>query len=172
MSLLSDREAELRRISFQLPPEGVVSKDSDLGGEEVSTKWTNNWLGDDRWLEVLLHGDSEFHKDKLLELGYEKAMANHQSFIGDDSIGKTSSSTVPAVGLKALEKQVENQKRRVSELRKMREGATRSLGEVRGEPQDVTGEIRVGEDAPPSQGRSLHITFGHTLVSISICLAA
>lgn len=169
MSLLRDREAELRRISSQLPPESAIIKDSDLGEGEVISKWSNNWLGDDRWLEILVHGDSEFHKDKLLELGYERAIAKYQSFIEDNGIGRLSVSTISGVGLKALEKQVEEQKKRVSELRKMREGATRSLGEARGESQDVAERIPMG-DVPSPQRRGLHITFGHHLVSISIGL--
>ncbi|RPB26029.1 hypothetical protein L211DRAFT_71691 [Terfezia boudieri ATCC MYA-4762] len=163
MSLLRDRETELRRISPQLPQESVIIQDSDLGEDEVTSKWTSNWLGEDRWLEVLLHGDSEFYKDKLLELGYEKAIAKHQLFLGGDGIGKAAASTVSAVGLKAFEKQVEEQKKRVGELRKMREGATRSLGEVRCEPQDVTEKIPMRGDVPSPQSRGLHITFGHHL---------
>ena len=150
----------------------MVIQDPDLGEDEVTSKWTNNWLGGDRWLGILLHGDSEFHKDKLLELGYEKAIAKHQSFIEGEDIGKAAASTVPAVGLKALEKQVEEQKKRVGELRKMREWATKSLGEVRGEPQDVAEKIQMGRDVSSPQSRGLHIIFGHHLVSTSIGFVA
>lgn len=55
----------------------------------------------------------------------------------------------------------------MGELRKMREGATKSLGEVKGESQDVAEKMPMGGDVPSPQSRGLHIMFGHHLVSIS-----
>lgn len=148
-------------MSARLPVETAVPGDSGLEEDEVASKWINNWLGDDRWREVLLHGDSEFHRDKLLELGFAKALARHQSFI---DVGNMPAITLPVAGLKGLEKQVEEQKKRVGELRKLREGATKSLGKVRDGHQNILEAASVAANPAKPQIKGIHVVFNRHLV--------
>lgn len=159
MSLLKQREADLLRLSSQLPPKPIFSSDT-FTDDDVILKWTNNWLGDDRWLNILVKGDSEFYKDKLLEMSFEKALAKQHLFTNDDRVEKTSRNILPLTGLKALETQVEEQKRRVCELKMIREEALKSLGDVKAKSQDI---LETEGDVPKKN--SLQVTFNRHLVS-------
>lgn len=166
LSLLKQREANLLRVSSQLPPESIFSSDTGLTDDDVISKWANNWLGDDRWLNILTKGDSEFYQDKLLEMSFEKALAKQHLFTSDDRVETTPSNVLPLAGLKALETQVEEQKRRVCELRVIREEALKSLGDVKAKPQDIVDT----EGDVTGKKNCLPITFNQHLVSITACL--
>jgi len=83
--------------------------------ESVRRKWENNWFGDRRWLDIILNGDPESTRDHFLELGFEDAFENQRYF----TEGRAAS--VARVSLKGLENQVVEQRRRVEEIRKLRE---------------------------------------------------
>ena len=163
MLLLKQREIDLLRVSSQFPLDPIVS--SDTADDDVISKWTNNWLGDDRWLDILVKGDSEFYKDKLLEMSPEKALAKQHLFTNDDKVGKTSRNVLPLTGLKGLETQVEEQKRRVCELRVIREEALKSLGDVKAKSQDI---VETEGDVPKKN--CLQVAFNRHLVSTIGCL--
>ena len=159
---MKQKEADLLRVSAQTPPEPLAASDLSLGEVEVSSKWTNNWLGDDRWLDVLLKGDPDFQRDRLLEVGYDKAIVRHHSLVEDDGTGK-STNVVSPTGLGALEKQVEEQKKRVIELKKLREGALKSLGEVREVKQEASENSTTDIRADSRKG--LQVSFNRHMVT-------
>lgn len=89
--------------------------------DEVSRKWRNNWLGDHRWLDILLRGDPEHMRDRFFELPFEKALAKHHHF--KNGLLETVNGEV---SLRALEKQVQDQKSRLGGLQQMRQEALRA----------------------------------------------
>ena len=112
-----------------------------------------------------MKGDSEFYKDKLLEMSFEKALATHHLLTNDDRVVKTSRNVLPLASLKALETQVEEQKRRVCELRTIREEALKSLGDVKAKSQDT-----VETEGDVVQKNCLQVTFNRHTVSTIACL--
>ncbi|KAF8477179.1 HAUS augmin-like complex subunit 6 N-terminus-domain-containing protein [Kalaharituber pfeilii] len=164
--LLKEKEANLLRLASEYPPHSEDPNAARQGEVEIVAKWINNWLGDERWLDVLSKGDPDFKRDKLLEMGYDKALARHRNFIEDDHMGKATAATASTAGLKNLEKQVEEQKKRVSELKKLRESAMKSLGQVKTE---LYGDQETStQDAAPPTRDGLQVTFrDHTDLNVA-----
>ena len=117
-SLLDTKEADISTVyqSLARPIADETQKPLHRGYEEdILRKWKNNWLGDQRWLDILLQGDPEFTRDQFFELPFGKALAKHHHFKnGSGGVGGGS------ISLRALEKQVQEQKTRLGELRKLR----------------------------------------------------
>ncbi|KAF8253134.1 hypothetical protein K440DRAFT_627349 [Wilcoxina mikolae CBS 423.85] len=119
-SLLDSREAQIAALAEQIPEDEAEEpppKRPRHYEESVRRKWENNWLADRRWLDIILNGDPESTKDQFLELGFEEAFENQHYFTD----GKTA--PVPRISLKSLENQVAEQRRRVEEIRRLREQA-------------------------------------------------
>ena len=129
-ALLDAKEAEIVAMAEQLSTPGV-DDDPDAQppprrrrrpatyDESVRAKWRSNWLGDPRWLDILLDGDPEVARDRFLDLGFEEAFDNQRLF----APGRVAPAA--AVSLRGLDSQVAEQRRRVEEIRKLRE---QSLG--------------------------------------------
>jgi hypothetical protein len=95
-----------------------------LGFEDrIHSKWRNNWLGDPKWLEIILNGDTESTRDKFLELSFEQAFTNQRHF-RDGGMGV---SLAGKISLKGLERQVDEQRNRVQKMRRLREQSLRGL---------------------------------------------
>ncbi|KAI5776361.1 HAUS augmin-like complex subunit 6 N-terminus-domain-containing protein [Geopyxis carbonaria] len=121
-SLLDEKEVEIAAISKVLSeaePE-EPPKATRRGYEEaIRAKWRNNWLGDPKWLEIILNGDPDAGRDHLMEWPFERAIEKHHYFKNGQSMP-----SIPGVAsLKELDKKVELQQQRVAEMRKLREMA-------------------------------------------------
>jgi hypothetical protein len=123
--ILDEKEAELAAMAEKIPddeeaekPEEPKSKRQRDYEESIRRKWENNWLGDPRWLDLMLNGDPEPRRDRFLELSFEQAFENKHYF----AEGRVASP--PAISLKGLENQVAEQRRRVAEIRRLRELTT------------------------------------------------
>jgi hypothetical protein len=117
-SFLDTREIDISALyqSLARPTADETQKPLPRGYEEdILRIWKNNWLGDQRWLDILLQGDPEFTRDQFFELPFEKALAKHHHF--KNGISGAGSGTI---SLKTLEKQVHEQNVRLGELRKLR----------------------------------------------------
>ena len=154
------KEEELALIASQLALEPQNTTDLGEKEAEILAKWKNNWLGDERWLDILVNGDPEYKRDRFLEMKYDKALAKHRSYAAGGEIGKTAGAVAPLTGLGVIEKQVEEQKRRVDELRVMREAALNSLAAVQG------GDLTSGESLPGvvAEKKGLPVNFTRHLV--------
>lgn len=120
-------------------------------------KWRNNWLGDQRWLDILLRGDPEHMRDRFFELPFEKALAKHHHF--KNGLLETVNGEI---SLRALEKQVQEQKSRLGELQQMRQETLRAgpSSAVTISPKKGTNrEIRV-------EGKDLRVVFDQHEVGI------
>lgn len=145
-SFLDVKESQISAVSEILPqpiPEEAQKTLPRGYEEEVLRKWRNNWLGDEQWLDILLKGDSGYMRDQFFELPFEKALAKHHLFKnGFVGIGNGE------VSLRALEKQVQEQKSRLKELRQMREaalGINLTLNTTTFPRTEVTAEAEVGK---------------------------
>ncbi|KAI5783846.1 HAUS augmin-like complex subunit 6 N-terminus-domain-containing protein [Peziza echinospora] len=148
VSFLKQREAELELSASHLPPDAANLEGNSQQEEDIIAKWKNNWLGDTRWLDILFDGNSDGRRDKLLESGYDRAFAKYKN-ISQEGSGKASS----ASGLVGLERQVEEQRTRVGELRKLRESAMKSLAEIKGTELELqSDESPETKDTPKGLG--------------------
>ena len=137
-ALLDAKEAEIVAMAEQLSVPGADDDDDDddpdaqpppprrrrrrrpaAYHESVRAKWRSNWLGDPRWLDILLGGDPEVGRDRFLDLNFEEAFDNQHLF----APGRVAPAA--AVSLRGLDNQVAEQRRRVEEICKLRE---QSLG--------------------------------------------
>jgi hypothetical protein len=128
-SFLDAKETEITALAQSLSRTSVEGTPAPLPRgyeEDVLRKWRNNWLGDPRWLDILLKGDPEFTRDQFFELPFEKALTKHYHF-KNGLIGPKSGD----VSLKALEKQVQEQRMRLGELRQLRREALRASSIMR-----------------------------------------
>lgn len=163
-SFLDTKEAQISILSESLaqPTPDKSSKVLPRGYEdEVLRKWRNNWLGDQRWLDILLRGDPEHMRDRFFELPFEKALAKHHHF-KNGLIGAVNGE----VSLRALEKQVQEQKSRLKELRQIREevlGAGPSSGVTISPKTGTDMETRVEE-------KKLRVVFDQHQVGSLSCL--
>jgi hypothetical protein len=130
--------------------------------EEVLRKWRNNWLGDQRWLEILLKGDPEYMRDQFFELPFHKALSKHHHF-KNGLVGVRNGD----VSLLALEKQVQEQKNRLRELRQIREEALRAT--PRFDSTTLPGKAKAGSDAP-NEKTYLKVVFDQHQVGITSCI--
>jgi hypothetical protein len=123
--MLDEKEAEIAAMAETIPDDEEDEEDEKFeepqpkrprGYEEtIRRKWENNWLGDPRWLDIILNGDPESTRDRFLEMPFEQAYENQHYF----AEGRVASPS--AVSLKGLENQVAEQRRRVAEIRRLRE---------------------------------------------------
>lgn len=122
-SFLDTKESQIYALSEILsqPTSDEAPKILPRGYEEVLRKWRNNWLGDQRWLNILLEGDPGYMRDQFFELPFEKALAKHHHF-KNGLVGMGNGE----VSLRVLEKQVQEQNNRLRELRQMREAALKT----------------------------------------------
>jgi hypothetical protein len=124
--MLDEKEAEIAAMAEKIPdneeeaekPEEPKSKRQRDYEESTRRKWENNWLGDPRWLDLMLNGDPEPKRDRFLELSFEQAYENKHYF------AEARAAPPPAISLKGLENQVAEQRRRVAEIRRLRELTT------------------------------------------------
>ncbi|CUS09529.1 unnamed protein product [Tuber aestivum] len=117
-AFLDSKETEISALSQSLLRSSTEDTQKSLPRgyeEDVLRKWRNNWLGDQRWLDILLQGDPEFTREQFFELPFERALTKHHHFRG--GLGGVRSGEI---SLKALEKQVQDQKRKLGELRQLR----------------------------------------------------
>lgn len=159
-SFLDTKEAQISIIS-----ESLVQSTSEKSPQvfprgyedEILRKWRNNWLGDQRWLDILLRGDPEYMRDRFFELPFEKALARHHHF-KNGLIGAVNGE----VSLRALEKQVQEQKSRLRELRQIREEALRA-----GPSLDVMVSPKTGTEAETRlEKKDLRVVFDQHQVGI------
>lgn len=120
---LGEKEKDIADLAqhvaeWSAEPEEPLPGKKNAYEESIRSKWRNNWLGDPVWLEILLNGDPELSRDRFLELPFETALAKHRHF----KDGKILSGG-GAASLAGLERQVAEQRKRVDELRKLREEA-------------------------------------------------
>lgn len=123
-SFLDSKAAQISTLSKSLAQQTPEKSSKVLSRgyeDEILRKWRNNWLGDQRWLDILLSGDPEHMRDRFFELSFEKALAKHHHF-KNGLVGAVNGE----VSLRALEKQVQEQKCRLKELRQMREETLRA----------------------------------------------
>jgi hypothetical protein len=127
----------------------------------IQNKWQNNWLGDPRWLDIILNGDPELTRDRFLELPFEKALETHRDFMEG---GVATDTMLGNVSLKGLERQVAEQRRRVEEIRRLREQTLAGLPMLRpgtGSPSRSTGnnsiEKRKGLKVEFKNHQNLHL---------------
>ena len=123
--LLEEKEAAIAAMAEMIPSEeeeaaAATEKPEQMSRprgyeESIRRKWENNWLGDPRWLDIILNGDPESTRDRFLELPFEQAWENRQYFESGTM------AATQAVSLKGLENQVAEQRRRVAEIQKLRE---------------------------------------------------
>ena len=121
--LLDEKEAQIAAIAETLPEQLEAEAENEKlqprrpkGYEEsIRRRWENNWLGDSRWLDILINGDTESTRDRFLEMPFEQALEKQQYF--KDAMA----SNLSAIGLRGLDNQVAEQRRRVEEIRKLRE---------------------------------------------------
>ncbi|KAA8893814.1 HAUS augmin-like complex subunit 6 N-terminus-domain-containing protein [Sphaerosporella brunnea] len=125
--LLDEKEAEIAAMRERIPAdeedeekrlEEPKPKRPKGYEESIRKKWENNWLGDPRWLGIILNGDPESTRDRFLELPFEQALGN-QHYFAEGRVAPP-----PAISLKGLENQVAEQRRRVEEIRRLRELST------------------------------------------------
>jgi len=117
-AFLDTKEIEILALSQSLTRSSTEDTQKSLPRgyeEDVLRKWRNNWLGDQRWLDILLQGDPEFTREQFFELPFEKALAKHHHFKGGPGGARNGE-----ISLKALEQQVQDQKRKLGELRQLR----------------------------------------------------
>lgn len=117
-TFLDTKETEISALSQSLTRSSAEDTQKSLPRgyeEDVLRKWRNNWLGDQRWLDILLQGDPEFTREQFFELPFEKALAKHHHFKGGPGGARSGE-----ISLKALEQQVQDQKRKLGELRQLR----------------------------------------------------
>lgn len=145
--VLDEREAAIAGRGVETEQEEVVR---GLTGREkaaedtVRRRWKTNWLGDPRWLEIVLDGDSEEVRDRMLEGSFSEALQR---------VGETPPPP-PSVSLKGLENQVEEQRKRVAEIRKLRELTTGVAVVTSGAALKL-----VPPPAPAADRMGLHVEF-------------
>lgn len=130
--------------------------------EDVLRKWRNNWLGDQRWLEILLKGDPEYMRDQFFELPFHKALSKHHHF-KNGLVGVRNGD----VSLLALEKQVQEQNNRLRELRHIREETLRTT--PRFDSTNLPGKAKAGSDAQ-NEKTYLKVVFDQHQVGITSCI--
>ncbi|CCX09727.1 Similar to hypothetical protein [Tuber melanosporum Mel28]; acc. no. XP_002838637 [Pyronema omphalodes CBS 100304] len=123
--LMDQREEKVREMEERVRVQEEEDRDreeketqtkrSKTYEENVIRKWKNNWLGDPRWLDIILNGDPEATRDRFLELGFEQAFENQEYFREERDKETTK------ISLKGLDDQVAEQRRRVEEIRRLRE---------------------------------------------------
>ncbi|KAL7275227.1 hypothetical protein RUND412_001842 [Rhizina undulata] len=139
-SLLNIKESEIAALTQKLfkNTHDDIPKKLPRGYEsEILSRWRNNWLGDQRWLDIILNGDPEFARDRLLELPFDKALAKHHHFKDGLVFGS-------GVSLSGLERQIKQQQDRIAELRKLKDHISRSSPMV----NNKTPEIEVEKEKP------------------------
>ncbi|PWW74011.1 hypothetical protein C7212DRAFT_299466 [Tuber magnatum] len=153
-AFLDTKETEISALSQSLLRSSAEDTKKPLAWgyeEDVLRKWRNNWLGDQRWLDILLQGDPEFTREQFFELPFEKALTKHHHFKG--GLGGVRSGEI---SLKALEKQVQDQKRKLGELRQLRRDHLEAIPHVN--PQS-TPKAASTEDGKKAE-KPLKVAFG------------
>ncbi|KAH6634994.1 HAUS augmin-like complex subunit 6 N-terminus-domain-containing protein [Chaetomium sp. MPI-SDFR-AT-0129] len=80
--LLDAKEMGLARKRGELEAAKRRGRDQAVAEEkqrEVCRAVRNNWTGDERWLEALLYGDSQSHKDGVLTAPYDRVWRRMQT---------------------------------------------------------------------------------------------
>lgn len=159
--LLDERHALVASMTEQFTDVKRVQTRTKVQEDCIQNKWQNNWLGDPRWLDIILNGDPELTRDRFLELPFEKALETHRDFMEG---GVATDTMLGNVSLKGLERQVAEQRRRVEEIRRLREQTLAGLPMLRpgtGSPSRSTGnnsiEKRKGLKVEFKNHQNLHL---------------
>ncbi|KAG0636403.1 HAUS augmin-like complex subunit 6 N-terminus-domain-containing protein [Tuber brumale] len=131
-AFLDTKEIEISALSQSLIRSSAEDTQKSLPRgyeEDVLRKWRNNWLGDQRWLDILLQGDPEFTREQFFELPFEKALTKHEHFKGGLVSARSGE-----ISLRALEQQVQDQKRKLGELRQLRRDHLETIPHVNPQP--------------------------------------
>lgn len=161
--LLEEKEAAVAAMVEMIPSEEEEAAAAEAekpekrsrprGYEEnIRRKWENNWLGDPRWLDIILNGDPESTRDRFLELPFEQAWENRQYFESGTM------AATPAVSLKGLENQVAEQRRRVAEIRKLRELSLTGVSSPVKSGAMSPGKMAPGEQKEKKKGLGVEFT--------------
>ncbi|CAZ82828.1 unnamed protein product [Tuber melanosporum] len=131
-AFLDTKETEISALSQSLIRSSAEDTQKSLPRgyeEDVLRKWRNNWLGDQRWLDILLQGDPEFTREQFFELPFEKALTKHEHFKSGPVSARSGE-----ISLRALEQQIQDQKRKLGELRQLRQDHIETIPHANPQP--------------------------------------